>query len=47
METYLELVPVFSVVIFSGFGFIWFYGVSTIVDYLMPNPFYTYKQFNF
>ena len=21
------------------FGLIWFYGISTIVDYLMPNPF--------
>ena len=22
---------------------IWFYGISTIVGYLMPNPLYTYK----
>ena len=21
---------------------VWFYGISTIVGYLMPNPFYTY-----
>ena len=28
-------------------GWIWFYGISTIVGYLMPNPFYTYKQFYF
>ena len=21
---------------------IWFYGISTIIDYLMPNPLYTY-----
>ena len=26
-----------------GFGFVWvwFYGISTIVDYLMPNPDFT------
>ena len=29
------------------FGLVWFYGISTIVGYLMPNPFYTYKQFYF
>ena len=23
----------------NGFGFVWFYGVSTIVNYLIPNPF--------
>ena len=23
----------------------WFYGISTIVGYLMPNPIYTYKYF--
>ena len=22
-----------------GFGLVWFYGISTIVGYLMPNPF--------
>ena len=26
---------------------IWFYGISTIVGYLIPNPFYTFKQFYF
>ena len=26
---------------------VWFYGISTIVGYLMPNPCYTYKQFYF
>ena len=26
---------------------VWFYEISTIVGYLMPNPFYTYKQFYF
>ena len=25
-----------------GFGWVGFYGISTIVGYLMPNPFYTY-----
>ena len=25
------------------FDLIWFYGISTIVGYLMPNPVYTYK----
>ena len=29
------------------FGLVWSYGTSTIVGYLMPNPFYTYKQFYF
>ena len=26
------------------FGFVGFYGISTIVGYLMPNPLYTYKS---
>ena len=26
---------------------VWFYGKSTFVGYLMPNPFYTYEQFYF
>ena len=25
-----------------GFGLVWFYGISTIVGYLMPNPVFTY-----
>ena len=25
-----------------GFGWVWFYGTSTIVGYLMPNPVYSY-----
>ena len=25
------------------FGLVWFYGMSTIVGYLMPNPVYTYQ----
>ena len=24
------------------FGMVWFYGILTIVGYIMPNPFYTY-----
>ena len=24
-----------------AFGLVWFYGISTIVGYLMPNPLYT------
>ena len=28
-------------------GLVWFYDISTIVDYLMPNPFYIYKLFYF
>ena len=24
------------------FGLLWFYGISTIVGHLMPNPIYTY-----
>ena len=27
---------------YIGFGFVGFYGISTIVGYLMPNPLYTY-----
>ena len=26
----------------SKFGLVWFYSISNNVDYLMPNPFYTY-----
>ena len=26
---------------YIGFGFVGFYGISTIVGYLMPNPLYT------
>ena len=29
------------------FGLVWFYGTSTIVGYLMLNPFDTYRQFYF
>ena len=27
---------------YIGFGLVAFYGISTIVGYLMPNPLYTY-----
>ena len=27
------------------FGLVWFYGISTIVGYLMPNPFYTHIKY--
>ena len=27
---------------YLGFGLVGFYGISTIVAYLMPNPLYTY-----
>ena len=27
---------------YIGFSLVWFYGISTIVDYLMPNLLYTY-----
>ena len=29
------------------FALLCFYGISNIVGYLMPNTFYTYKQFYF
>ena len=29
------------------FALAWLYGISTIVGYSIPNPFYTYKQFYF
>ena len=28
------------------FGLVWFYGISIILGYLMPNPFYTYIVLN-
>ena len=27
---------------YIGFGLVGFYGISTVVGYLMPNPVYTY-----
>ena len=27
---------------YKGFGLCWFYAISTIVGYLIPNPLYTY-----
>ena len=29
---------------YIGFGWVWFYGISTIVGYLMPNPLYIYHH---
>ena len=28
--------------IYISLVFVWFYGISTLVGYLMPNPLYTY-----
>ena len=28
--------------LFLWFGLVWLYGISAFVDYLMPNPVYTY-----
>ena len=30
---------------FSVFGWVRFYSISTIVGYLMPNPLYTYDKY--
>ena len=27
---------------YIGFSIVWFYGISTIVGYLMPNPLHAY-----
>ena len=29
-------------ILYIYFGLVWFYGISTIVDYLKPNSLYTY-----
>ena len=34
-----NIVLLFSIV---GFGLVWFFGISILVGYLMPNPSYTY-----
>ncbi len=35
--------PLYNIHIkYIGFGLVGFYGISTIVGYLMPNPLYTY-----
>ena len=45
---FLYLYQFISVFIYTTFvGLVWFYGISTVVGYLMPNLFYTYKQFYF
>ena len=33
-----------SAIVLYLFGLVWFYSISTIVGYFMPNPFYTYKS---
>ena len=37
-----KLISWSSYIRYIWFGLVWFYGISTIVGYLMPNPFYTY-----
>ena len=37
----------YGIFIIGRYGLVWFYGISTFVTYLMPHPFYTYKQFHF
>ena len=34
--------PFYTYILNIGFSLVYFYGISTIVGYLMPNPFYTY-----
>ena len=29
----------------SQFGLVWFYGISTIVGYAIPNPLYIYTKY--
>ena len=43
MSTYFCHISIYLV----WFGLIRYYGISNLVGYLMPNPFYTYKQFCF
>ena len=41
--TSLQVRPELILVITQNvFSLVWFYGVSTIVGYLIPNPLYTY-----
>ena len=40
-------VSVLSISLFWLVGWLGFYGISTFVGYLMPNPFYTNNQFYF
>ena len=41
---YVWLIIVFVILLFTPQKMtpVWFYGISTIIGYLMPNPFYTY-----
>ena len=34
--------PLYTYIKYIAFGLVGFYGISTIVGYLMPNPLYTY-----
>ena len=40
-KLFLETMRHIGLLIFR-FGLVAFYGISTIIGYLMPNPFYTY-----
>ena len=47
MEKYLKKIHFTlskkSTIYINWFGLVWFYGISTILGYLMTNPVYTYK----
>ena len=34
--------PLYTYILNIGFGLVGFYGISTIIDYLMPNSIYIY-----
>ena len=36
---YVEYTEVCMMYVLVWFGLVWFYGISTLVGYLMPNPF--------
>ena len=46
-QTYPSFILYFLFVLLINDNLVWFYGISTIVNYLMPNHLYTYKQFYF
>ena len=37
--------PLYTYILNIGFGLVGFYGISTIVGYLMTNPLYTYIRY--
>ena len=41
LHSYISSIPIECKQIYL----VWFYGISTIVGYLMPNPFYTYIKY--